>query len=285
MSSRTIVRKYTPRDEQGFLGSGHIARRIVQGDFHETDPFIFMMDDMLDKRNHDPAGGPHPHAGFETVSLLLDGEIKEQMESMKKGDFQVMTAGSGTVHTETIDEPTKGRLLQLWLNLPFKERWVQPRLQVLDAGKVPVVQKEEVTIRLYSGQLGGVVSPIKNYTPLFVAELEMKGYSESKLPIAGDYNAFVYVIGGAVAIGDETLHKDQVGWLNQTEETSQLVIQAKETYARLVVYAAKPTRDEIVSHGPFIAGSEDEIRALYRQYRSGTMLHISNAPETQRLIY
>ncbi|PZR27482.1 MAG: pirin family protein, partial [Azospira oryzae] len=239
----------------------------------------------LDKRNQDPAGGPHPHAGFETVSLLLDGEIREQMESMKKGDFQVMTAGSGTVHTETIDEPTKGRLLQLWLNLPFQDRWVQPRLQVLDAGKVPVVQKEGVTIRLYSGQLDGVVSPIKNYTPLFVAELEMKGYSEAKLPIGGDYNAFVYVIGGAVAIGDETLHKDQVGWLNQTEETSQLVIQAKETDARLVVYAAKPTRDEIVSHGPFIAGSEDEIRALYRQYRSGTMLHISNAPETQRLIY
>src|SRR6185437_4024952 len=100
---RKIARIYSPQDEPGFLGMGHIARRVVTGSFAETDPFIYLMDDMLDKKDYSPAGGPHPHAGFETVSLLVDGEITEMLESMKKGDFQIMTAGSGIVHTETID--------------------------------------------------------------------------------------------------------------------------------------------------------------------------------------
>ena len=119
---RELVRVYTPKEEQGFLGGGHIARALLMGSFKDTDPFIALMDDQLDKKDRTPAGGPHPHAGFETVSLMVEGEIVEMLESMKKGDVQIMTAGSGIVHTETINEPTKGRLFQLWLNLPMKDR-------------------------------------------------------------------------------------------------------------------------------------------------------------------
>src|SRR6266436_14508 len=99
---RKLIKIYTPQKEHGFLGPGHIARPLLMGDFTETDPFIALMDDMLDKKDNSPAGGPHPHAGFETVSLLVDGKITEMLESMKKGDFQIMTAGSGIIHTETI---------------------------------------------------------------------------------------------------------------------------------------------------------------------------------------
>src|ERR1700739_1988419 len=112
---RKLLKIYTPQKESGFLGPGHAARALLRGTFAETDPFILLMDDMLDKKDNSPAGGPHPHAGFETVSLLVDGKITEMLESMKKGDFQVMTAGSGTVHTEPIVQPTKARLFQLWL--------------------------------------------------------------------------------------------------------------------------------------------------------------------------
>ncbi|GAB4036015.1 pirin family protein [Spirosoma jeollabukense] len=287
MRQRTVYRLYTPHNEQGFLGTGHVARTVLTGGFTQTDPFIFLMDDMLDKKDDEPAGGPHPHAGFETVSLLIDGEIKEMMESMKKGDFQVMTAGSGTVHTETIDGPTQGRLLQMWLNLPRKDRWVTPRIQILPAEQVPVLDKEGVNMRLYSGSLAGIHSPIKNYTPLIVAEFTMKAGVDTSVQFPARFNAFMYVISGSVWIAGKHINQDQVAWLDvfDSEEESNLTMQAGEDGVRFVLYAAEPTHENIFSYGPFIADTQAEIADLYKQYRSGTMKHIATAPEDQKLIY
>lgn len=78
-----------------------------------------------------------PHAGFETVSLLLEGEIGHEAHKMKAGDFQMMTAGGGIIHTETIEKKTRLRLLQLWLNLPKKNRWTIPRVQDMVLEHVP----------------------------------------------------------------------------------------------------------------------------------------------------
>ena len=148
---RKLIQAYAAPIERGFLGNGHLARAVIQVPYSQSDPFIALMDDMLDKKDNSPAGGPHPHAGFETVSLLVDGEIGDMIESLKAGDFQIMTAGSGIVHTETIDQPTKGRLFQMWLNLSKKDRWVTPRVQNLPAAHVPVLAGNGVNIRLYSG--------------------------------------------------------------------------------------------------------------------------------------
>src|SRR3954452_4222454 len=134
---RKAVQTYTPQGEPGFLGSGHIARPVIQRSFADSDPFILLMDDFLDKKDNEPVGGPHPHAGFETVSLLLEGEIGDAAHKMKGGDFQIMTAGSGIVHTETIDKAAKMRLLQLWVNLAKKDRTATPRVQDLPLEHVP----------------------------------------------------------------------------------------------------------------------------------------------------
>lgn len=287
MIQRTISNLYTPHSEQGFLGAGHVARSVLTGGFAKTDPFIFLMDDMLDKKDYEPAGGPHPHAGFETVSLLVDGEIKEMLESMKKGDFQVMTAGSGTVHTETIEGPTKGRLFQMWLNLPRKDRWVTPRIQILPAEQVPVLDKEGVNMRLYSGTLAGIHSPIKNYTPLIAAEFTMKVGADTSVQLPARFNTFLYIISGSVLIADKKINHDQVAWLDvfDTEADSNLTVQAGEDGARFVLYAAEPTHESIVSYGPFIADTQAEIADLYKQYRNGLMTHIAAAPEAQKLTY
>src|SRR5690606_32602267 len=101
---------YTPTAHRGFLGPDHVARPVLRDNFSKTDPFILLMDDYLDKKNTDPVGGPHPHAGFETVTLVLEGEIGDENHTMKAGDFQMMTAGSGIVHTEAIDKETKMRI-------------------------------------------------------------------------------------------------------------------------------------------------------------------------------
>ncbi|RYY30816.1 MAG: pirin family protein [Chitinophagaceae bacterium] len=287
MIQRSISKIINPRDEAGFLGDGHIARSIVNGEFVQTDPFIFLMDDMLDKKNNEPAGGRHPHAGFETVSLMIEGEFNEMLETMKKGDFQVMTAGSGIVHTETIYGPTNGRLLQMWLNLPKKDRKVTPRLQVLTAEQVPTIKKEGLYIRVYSGNIDGVQSPVQNYTPLIAAELEMNAGVSYSIRIPANFNSFFYVLQGSVEINGKEIYADQAAWLDLYDEAtdSGLNITAGAGGLRMVFYAAKPTGEPIVSQGPFIADTPEEIKSLYAQFRHGEMQHISEAPAEQKIFY
>lgn len=276
---RKLVHIDSPEGQPGFLGRGHVARPVIQRSFAESDPFIMLMDDMLDKKDDTPSGGPHPHAGFETVSLLIEGEMGE----MKGGDFQMMTAGSGIVHTETIDRPTKMRLLQLWLNLPKKDRWAPPRLQDLSIEYVPHLSENGVNIKLYSGEFAGLVSPIQNYTPLILADIIMEPGATTEQQLPANFNSFFYVLAGSVSVGEEAslLNSEQVGWLDifSSNAKTDLKITAGDKGARFVLYAGKPTGDAIVSHGPFIGGSNEDIIRLYGEYRQGKMKHISTVGE------
>ena len=285
---RKLVKINTPKEQPGFLGAGHIARPVISGSFSDSDPFIILMDDILDKKDNEPVGGAHPHAGFETVSLLLEGEMGDEPHKMKDGDFQMMTAGSGVVHTETITKMAKMRLLQLWLNLPKKDRAAVPRLQELPVEHVPALSKNGVSIKLYSGSLAGLTSPVQNYSPVIVADITIDANATTVQQIPANYNTFLYVINGNIRVdGDgKQLNKDQVGWLDLFADTaeSDLTITAGEEGARLVLYGGKPTGDHIVSHGPFIADSSEDIQRLYREYRQGKMKHISTIPESQRIL-
>jgi redox-sensitive bicupin YhaK (pirin superfamily) len=289
MIKRKLVNSYLPHKEQGFLGQGHIARPLISGDFKHSDPFIYLMDDNINKIDQIPVGGPHPHAGFETVSLLVDGKLVEQTESMEKGDFQIMTAGSGTIHTEIMDKPTKGRLFQLWLTLPKENRWTTPRLQILNADQVPVSEKDGIGIRLYSGSLAGISSPVLNYVPLIVAEITLNAGKSTTLDLPANFNAFIVVISGTVKIGEEkqVLVAEQVGWLNHSDEdlASELQLNAGTEEVRLILYAGKPQGDAIVSQGPFIADNADQIQKLYQDFRHGKMNHIATAPQQQIITY
>ncbi len=285
---RKLIRIETPKGEPGFLGAGHTAYPVISGGFEKSEPFIMLMDDVLDKKDNEPVGGPHPHAGFETVSFLLEGEIGDEAHKMKAGDFQVMTAGSGIVHTETIEQPSRMRLLQLWLNLPKKDRQAVPRVQYLHAAHVPAFSKDGVTIKLYSGTLAGLVSPIKNYTPLIVADIIMEANTTAVLQVPANYNSFLYIIKGGVHVGEDKrqLKQGQAGWLDEFNDDalSDLALAPGDQGARFVLYAGKPTGEHIVSYGPFIADTTGDIQRLYREYRLGKMKHISTVPESQRIL-
>jgi hypothetical protein len=280
---RKLVQIDISQGQPGFLGRGHIARPVIQRSFEESDPFIMLMDDMLDKKDEIPVGGPHPHAGFETVSLLLEGEMGE----MKAGDFQMMTAGSGVIHTETIDKKARMRLLQLWLNLPKEYRWTTPRVQDIPFAHVPKLSKNGVSIKLYSGAFAGLTSPVQNYVPLIIADVTIEPGITTVQQIPANFNALLYVIEGSVKVGEDakTLHHDQVGWFDVYKEDalSELTLTADNEGVRFVLYAAKPTGDKIVSHGPFIADSSEDIIRLYNDYRQGKMKHISTVDESQRI--
>lgn len=284
---RKLVSIEAPKAQPGFLGNGHMARPVLGGPFSKTDPFILLMDDVLDKKDDEPAGGPHPHAGFETVTLMLEGELGDGDHAMKQGDFQMMTAGSGIVHTEVIDKPGAMRLLQLWLNLPKKHRQAKPRLQELPLAHVPALTKDGVHIKLYSGSFAGLTSPIQNYVPVIIADVTVEPGITTTQKLPANYNTFLYVLEGTVTVDDKQLTKNQVGWLNITanDADSELTLTAGQEGARFVVYAGKPTGEPIVSYGPFIADSTEDISRLYKEYRQGAMEHINLVSEEQKWHY
>ncbi|GGM84068.1 nuclease PIN [Dyadobacter beijingensis] len=293
MENQRIVREITsiktPPAEPGFLGPDHTARAVIYKEFEQSDPFILLMDDFLDKKDDAPVGGPHPHAGFETVSLLLEGAIGDEGHMMQKGDFQMMTAGSGIVHTDTIEGKSRMRLLQMWLNLPKADRWTAPRVQDLTFENAPKSDRNGVTTVLYSGSFAGLRSPVKNHVPLIIADIRLQAGAKLSESLPASYNAFLYVINGNVAVGDKgnVLNINQIGWLSKggANAGSDLVLEAGSEGARVILYAGEPQNDPIISYGPFIADRQEEIRDLYSDFRHGKMRHVSTLQEGQRFLY
>lgn len=285
---KKIARVYKPQAQAGFLGGGHIARPVIQTDFSNSDPFIFLMDDILDKKDRTPAGGPHPHAGFETVTLVIEGQFGEGSNKMQAGDFEMMTAGSGIVHTETIADPTKLRILQLWLNLPKEARWTKPRVQRMKATYVPTATIRGGRVKVYSGSFAAVTSPVGNYAPFILSQIELDAGASLREAIPGHYTTFIYMLKGSVKVGHEhvVVSEDQVGWFERSgNATEELLLQALGDGTKLVLYSAEPQNHPIVSQGPFFADSMEEIKELYALYRRGKIQHIKDVSEDQQFIY
>jgi len=220
---------------------------------------------------------------------VLQGEIGEGPHALKAGDFEMMTAGSGVVHTEILAKPMKMRILQLWLNLPQQDRKALPRVQRLAADHVPVASSDGVNIKVYSGTFAGVSSPVRNHTPFILAEIKMDAGTTTTPRLPADFNGFFYVLEGTVQVGadQQTLSVDHVGWLDHSDAAgdSQVTLTAGSTGAHFVLYAAQPQHHQIVSHGPFIADSMDDIKQLYADYRAGKMGHITEVAAEQQLSY
>lgn len=284
MKTRTIDKINTPLLQPGFLGTGHQAAALVDGrQFTRTDPFMILMDDQLDLPGGAPAGGPHPHAGFETGTLVLQGNGRE----WKTGAFELMTAGKGIVHTEEITTQTRMRILQLWLVLPPEQRWAEPFHQELQLEDVPTLKTDAGEIRVYSGSSNGLTSPLRNLTPFTLVDFKLAANATVTQQLPAGYNGFIFVVEGTVRVGEATVSKGQTGWLNALTELdeSEVVFTASSPGARFVLYAARPHHAPVVSYGPFIGDTDDDIRRLYSEYRQGKMPHLNDLPEHRKVRY
>ena len=269
-----------PQLAPGFVGPGHLAAPVISPeDFALNDPFILLMDDHLDIGDS-PLGGPHPHAGFETVTLLLQGTIYDRDEggNIKAGEVQWMTAGRGIIHGENVGAKDKVRLLQLWLTLPKAERWTDPGFQTIHTDAVPVRREKGAEVRIYSGGSGSLHSKTRNHVPVTITEITLEPRASIDQEIPGSYNGFVFTLRGSIRAGaDSTSVKTgQTGWLDRpkVDGASLLRVTAGEDGARLVFYAGQPQGDPIVSYGPFVGDSKDDIVRLYREFQSGQFVSL-----------
>lgn len=276
--ARTVT---TPAPAPGFMGAGHTAVQVVDPkEFPAQDPFILLMDDRVDLPAGSTAGGAHPHAGFETVTFVLDGALHDRVEgSLGTGDVQWMTAGSGVIHNEDVVPEGKTRILQLWLTLPHEARWSAPRLETITRESAAVRREPGVDVRVYSGNSGDARASTRNYVPVTLAHISLDAHAAFEQDLPASYNGFVYVIDGSVHAGsDETpLVKGQVGWLDRASSgpSSSLRLAAGDAGARAVLYAGEPTNIPIVTHGPFVAESRADLMRVSNDYMAGRFPRIS----------
>jgi redox-sensitive bicupin YhaK (pirin superfamily) len=270
-----------PPLEPGFIGPGHTASHVISAEeFAQNDPFIMLADDHLDIGDR-PVGGPHPHAGFETVTLILDGAIYDRDEGgvVNTGEVQWMTAGRGIIHGENVAARGRVRLLQLWLTLPPADRWTTPTFQNITAADVPVRRERGVEARIYSGESGEMRSKTRNHVPTTIVEFTMAPGATIDQELPASYNGFVLVVSGAVQAGGDAalLKTNQLGWLDRPDGDTPTVLRltAGDAGARLVLYAGQPQGVPIVSHGPFIADTREDIVRLFGEYRAGTFERMS----------
>lgn len=284
MKQRKIDRITENPSHPGFLGEGHVATPVLGGEeYSQTDPFIMLMDDRLNLPGGPPVGGAHPHAGFETVTFVLQGNTHE----WKAGTVEIMTAGKGVVHTEEITAKTDVRILQLWLALSPEKRWAEPFFQKITLEDVPTLKADNHEIRVYSGSSNGLTSPMLNQTPFTLVDFRMDPNAEARQELPLSYNGFIYVVDGSVWVSGRKVETEQAAWFDQNDQhgESEVVFHTEDKPARFILYAAQPHHAPIVSHGPFIADTEDDIRRLYREFRMGLMPHVNDLPLEKRVVH
>ncbi|MBN8609685.1 MAG: pirin family protein [Deltaproteobacteria bacterium] len=281
---RTLARRRRlPAPSEGFLGPGHTAIEVIRPDaLHLSDPFVLLMDDRLDFPAGLQVGGAHPHAGLETVTFVIEGEMEDRDEGvLRAGDLVWMTAGRGIVHSEHVHSsgvPT--RVLQLWVTLPERSRDADPRFEIVRASEVPVHRAEGVEARLYSGSTHGLLSKTLNHVPVTLLDVHLAPHARFTQSLPASHDGFLYPLAGSLRVSesDAPLGVGEIGWLDRREGGGETTLElvAGESGARVALYAGARQGEPTVQHGPFVAGSAEGIARMFHAYRAGRFTPMSS---------
>jgi hypothetical protein len=248
-------------------------------EFARTDPFIMLADDRIDLPPGTRAGGPHPHAGFEIVTLAVVGEARDRDEGLlRAGDVLWMTAGSGVVHNEDVEPLGKLRILQLWTTLPSASRWVAPRFKHVPREDVPVRREPGVEVRVYSGASGGIHVPSHTYLPMTMVDIRMAPNTVFEQEVPSSYNGFLYPLDGQLVIDgspSQRLSVGQIGWLEFGGASTTVRLTAGEGGSRVLLYSGERQDVPIVTYGPFVGETRSDLVRVSQAYAQGRMPRVS----------
>ena len=275
----------------GFEGEGFPVRRAFAGvPQEELDPFIHM-DEMgaVAYAPGEPKGTPwHPHRGFETVTYMLDGTFQHQDSHgggglISDGATQWMTAGAGILHIETPPEElvVSGGLfhgLQLWVNLPAKDKMSPPRYQGLQPEQVTLVASPDggALVRVIAGDVAGHRGPGATHTPIAFVHATVAPGARLALPWRTDFNALLYVLAGTGRVGPDQRplssgelavfgpgdHLDVTSDRHQSEASPSMEV---------VILGGRPIREPVAWYGPFVMNTRRELAQAMEDYQAGRL--------------
>jgi quercetin 2,3-dioxygenase len=250
-------------------GAGVRLHRIIGNyNINDFDPFLLLDDFSSDNYIDYIAGFPwHPHRGMETVTYIIQGAVEHQDSIgnkgiIKSGNVQWMTAGSGIIHQEM---PMKSKILQgfqLWVNLPKKDKMMEPRYQEIN--EIPIVKEENSEIRVIAGKYDKILGPVKDIMadPTY---LDIITKSKFNLTIKKNHTNFAYVFKGKGIINGTRI---EAGTLIKLED--DLNIESKGM--RFLFVSGKPLKEPIAWGGPIVMNTEEELEIAFREYHEGTFI-------------
>jgi redox-sensitive bicupin YhaK (pirin superfamily) len=276
--------------EQHWVGDGFPVRTLFA--YSNLGPMIspFLLLDHAGPMEFPPTEkrlgvGEHPHRGFETVTIVYNGEVEHRDSSgsggiIGPGDVQWMTAASGLVHEEFhggnfARQGGTLEMVQLWVNLPAKDKTSPPRYQSISNSQIPALNLPGGygTLRVIAGEFGGIKGPARTFTPVHVWDLRLASEQSFCLPTPEGYTTLLVVLKGSVNVnGSETIRAGEVGLFDRAGD--QICIDSAQNATALLL-CGEPIDEPIVGSGPFVMNKPEEIRQAITDYQSGRMGRLS----------
>ena len=278
------VRRVIRDVPQHWVGDGFPVQSLFSyGGGNEFDPFLLL--DYAGPYEFPPAErrrgvDVHPHKGFETVTILYQGELAHRDSSggsghLSPGDVQWMTAGSGIVHEEFHSDRFTGEggvleMVQLWVNLPASDKSTPPKYQDLRDEQFPRVKLADDTgeVRVIAGDFDGTRGPASTFTPINVWDVRVNAGRTAQLTVpAGDTCVLIVQLGALTANNSPVKSVELV----QFERDGSLIELKTETASRVLLLSGKPLEEPVVGQGPFVMNTRQEIQQAIADYQAGKM--------------
>ncbi len=269
---------------QHWVGDGFPVRSIFSYQTHGEPLSPFLLLDYAGPHNFPPDGakrgvGEHPHRGFETVTIVYSGEVEHRDSTGKggvigPGDVQWMTAGSGILHEEFhssafAQQGGELKMMQLWVNLPAKDKMATPGYQSIIKSQIPVLTLPDNSgeLRVIAGRYEEVTGPAQTHSPLNLWDITLRQGSLLTLTQPEGWSTALVVLEGSVTVnGSAQAGEAQLVVLSQ--EGEKLHLEANSD-AKVLMMGGEPLNEPIVGYGPFVMNSKTEIAEAIRDFNSG----------------
>jgi quercetin 2,3-dioxygenase len=287
--SKTILGRYG-NDRSHWVGDGFPVRSLFSYELLGGDVSPFLLLDYAGPHHFAPTTerrgvGQHPHRGFETVTIVYDGEVEHRDSAgnggiIGPGDVQWMTAAGGIIHEE-FHSPAYARTggpfrnVQIWVNLPAKDKMAPAGYQGILSADIPVVDLPGGAghARIIAGEFGGVRGPARTFTPINVWDVRLNRGAGANFDLPEGHTAMVVVLAGPVIVnGAQLAHDAEMVLLDR--QGGDVAIHASAD-ATLLVLTGEPVDEPIVGQGPFVMNSEAEIRQAFDDFKSGRFTRIA----------
>ena len=282
----STLKRILSSKESHWVGDGFPVRTLFfyQEDGQDLSPFLLL--DYAGPREF-PATesrlgvGPHPHRGFETVTIVYSGEVEHRDSSgggghIGPGDVQWMTAASGLIHEEFHGREYARRggrfeMVQLWVNLPAKFKMTPPRYQAITRDMIPVVNLNDgaASLRIIAGQYGDTQGPANSFSPVNVWDLEIHRDTSVSIDVPDAHTKLLVVLQGTVRIDDNRpVNTAEVAMFERNGD--QIRIHADKGVKALLL-SGEPLGESIVGYGPFVMNTQAEIHQAITDFQNGKL--------------